>query len=589
ASKIPLLFQQRWAQDFLSRRAAAQAPDPRQLAAPYFREVLSSPYAGKAAADHLAAHARAVYGKDVADLIAKDVEEGAASEKTIGWIAKYLLDQRQLWRAHATAERLASLDRVRGMKPALADLRLVAPALAKSRSALDGARAALAAAPSEPRLRLSAEKIHVLAKDDAPGFDVGDEAEVTLAYWVEGLAKGESAYLTEAGFLESPSGKPVSSRVSRARRKAGGPYLFSAKVVLGAPGKHRYRFVLAGPGAIAVNRDVEIAVSPAFTEAILSAARAEEAAGACHPSEAFAAYGRLADSLTGSARKPQFRRLQSVARERAAVLGRQAELIGQFAPLVEQARRAASKEACDYRDAAAVKALAALRAWPAGSDRLLLAGTPVAAEVWDLLRAAQRRRGLQDAFSAAAARASSLEDSCKAPEAAEAYASALALLDGEPEARCGPWAQEHEKIVSQALPRARSAAALSQSIVEDEAEALKRYGHGDFAGALSVLEPLLAKIDFLPERKCYKEPRRQAQELADASAASLGPDAAGRPALPEDDPAPQAQEVLQERRRLDVLEEARRRRETLREQPNSAAPVQGAAPSTGADAPEKAQ
>ncbi|HAH06584.1 MAG TPA: hypothetical protein DCM05_08665 [Elusimicrobia bacterium] len=551
-----------WGRAFWARTHADLVSDYRPAAHLFFSTLLYGPFKDDQAEAHfLAAQPVAV------ESLQRDQRAGEASPQTLSAIAAYLTEQKRLWDVSQTRSRLAALERSTNLSRDAKDLSALAERLSSGPDALRALRFALKSKGPAPVARFSGADLHVNLASGSEPYDVGDEAVVSLAYWVEGLSAKDSIEVTEAGFLDEGEAGLSALKTSVLKRSAGGPHTLRYTVPLRSSGRKVFRFLLEAADGASASREAVIEVSPRFDEVVSAAADAESDAQACRLEEAETGFSDLEKSLR-EADKPQFRSLLSWLKpriKRAAEQAAQAKTLGE---LMDGVRLHASKERCDFKSEKARRALALLDGLPPGCDRLSApqegAAAGLRAELETLLRQTELRRANQDAFRASAETARKQEAACRHEEAAEAYASALALLDSDGEARCGPWESDYTAIRLQDLPRARAGKAISDDVEAKLVEAQS----ADHAGALAILTPLIARIDSLESRSCYQALRKKAEELASAAGLALGPGEAAEGTPSKDDTDEAIRAVSSERERLDRIEAERRERERLSQEPS---------------------
>lgn len=550
-----LLYRTPWGRRFAERHRVELASDVRPLAPLYYERYLGGADAPEGAEAHFLRHLEAVYQKKGgADLLARSRAAGTASPEALGWVAKYLLDQRRFLAAARTRERLQALEKA-GLSKDVKDLRAVATALAKAEGLPARLREALERSPRRTASFSGGDRLHAHGPQGRP-FDPGDELEITYAYWVDGLGPGRKVEVFELGWLDQGQRGMAARALNAVERGDGGPYVFKARVPVSSSDPAVYRLALRSPDAPELSEEAALEVSPRLEERLRSAARAEHLASECRPSEAAATFSELARELVPLARKDQFKRLAAWAEKRAAEAAKEEALRKRLLHLLPGARLYASAEQCEYKPERAAEALSVLKQLPAGCDRLdPEEGKPaLSVRLEEAYRTTERRRLVQQAFLEAAGRARRLEEQCKPEEAARLYAGALALLDAEPAARCGEPGRRHSEIRLRELPRARAAKAALQSMESIHRQAAARFSAKDFAGALGVLNPLLARVDSLPEseRSCYKPLRGKALGLSEAAGISLAAPDRDRAAaaLPKDQSEEAVRAVVARKRRL---------------------------------------
>ncbi|MFA6091656.1 MAG: hypothetical protein WCU88_04135 [Elusimicrobiota bacterium] len=562
-----------WGADFQDRVHGDTAADLQDAASAFFSEFLYGPHRSVEAESHYLAHMKSVHASDEAPVLESDRAAGSASQRTLDSLAEYLGEQRRLLAADRTRERLGSIEKNGSLRRDLTDVSELAEKILAGPDISRALRFALQTPGPQPRVKFSGAELHVHSLDGKESFDIGDTAIVSLAYWVEGLSPKESAVVTEAGFLDDEISGMQESRAETVKRAGGGPYTVTLRAPLRSAGKKTYRFILYTADGAMTARAVEIEVSPRLEELRLAAAQAEDLAQRCRLADAEKSFSGLEERLAPLEEKPQAREILSWLKPRLRLAAEQAADWKTLRSQLDGVRLYASKEQCDFRADKALRALALLDKLPSGCDRMpseSRTASSLRAELETLLRETQTRRANQDAFRVSVARGRKLESACRHEEAADAFASALALLDSDGEARCGAWETEYTTLRLQDLPRARAGQALVEELAALREKAALKASQKDPAGALAVLNPQIARIDALPDPLCYQEERRKSEGLAAAAGAALPPPdiALTRESLPKDSAEDATAAVAAERSRLDKLEAERRERESKRQEPS---------------------
>ncbi|MFH2202120.1 MAG: hypothetical protein ABIJ96_03310 [Elusimicrobiota bacterium] len=552
-------FSTRWGEEFRAEFHAELLTDFTPLAEDYFTRVLSLPEADA----HFRSYMQDVRGLDAGILLDQDQAAGELSRKTSLLIASYLLDQKRLWNLAQTAHRLKDILRSSGLRADLDGLRGTLPAAGDHKSILKGLRTALEEQDRDARIRFRGTDLHVHAADGGAQQNTGDRVVVSLAYWIEGANSGERIDVSATGFIDDRE-QGVRRKIADTKRLgSGGPYTFTTEVTLESPYPVAYRFYLSAPGAETLEADVTIGVSPSFQDTVTSLAEADGLVSRCQLNKAEKALQDARGETAALAGREPFKKLLTDIDDRRKELARRKEARGHLKGSLDSVHLYASREHCDYQPDRAERALALMKRLPPGCDQIRAAsGQALSQHIVKLLRRTSRRRHLQDAFSAAAAKARELERNCSIQEAADMYTSALALLESDPGARCGEWETDFERIRLNDLRRVGRASAVRDAIERTISNAEKAFAQGHYAAALSILHPLRAGIDALDNAGCYGALKEQAEKVAQAAGLALPP----RPAqdlkelLPSDPIAKPLEDVRRASRRL--REERRRQQET---------------------------
>lgn len=421
----------------------------------------------------------------------------------------------------ATRERLAKAEKASGARKDLDDVRLVAPRLAAAPD-LAARLKDILSAPDEPStVKLTAPELHARSETGAP-LEPADKAVFSIAYWVDGLAKGAQTNVVEALYLDQGAlGLSLVSRESR-KRSSGGPYVVNVTAVVPTAGRLTYRLVLDSADAAPLSREASVPVSDALDALRAEAGRAESLARACRLDESTAVWHEVLTGLEAQA-SPARSALAKEAKARLRAAEAWAVDRGELTDSLDGARLFATAERCEYRTDRAERALKLLSGLPAGCDRGEAGGPGVAAELADLLRLTDSRRRLQEGFRATVKKARDAEASCRSQDAARLYASALALLDSDAGARCGAFDAEYQTVRLGDLPRVAGAEGLSGALEGELAKARKRFSAGDPPGALKILLPLSTALRRAPDVRCHAALLKEADELAQGAGMAVAP------------------------------------------------------------------
>lgn len=562
-----VLFDAPWARDYFERIHGAILEDFRPHAGAYFRDILVGPRDLSAAVEHFLLYTRDILGDDATQLLTADRTKGKASPKLEALIARYLLDQQRLWTAARTRERLRAIEDHTDLTEEMSRLRVVTDGLSKTPDLVKKIGELLKAEPPRTTVRFSGPDLHVRSEDGRSGFREGDSAVISMAYWIEGLGGDEKLAVTETGFFRR-GGSGVSRRSEQiVKRKGAGPHVFTTRVRLGPGGRGDYHLALAAPGAATFFKKTAIRWSGGAKEAREVLPAVDNLISECELSEAGQMLADLESQVSGDKHAPEG--LLENIRDRARLVDEQKSLLEDLYKSLAGVRLYASKDECRYRTDRAERALSILEHLPPGCDRLKAESSgPISLEVRKMLQATERRRLNQEVFRTAAAEARKRETACKFEVAGKMYASALALLDSDPEARCGAWEAEYTRIKLTDLPRAVSASDLAESIDKSIDDASRLFAKGDYSGALGIVVPLAAGIRALPDAHCYKARSDKADQFVRSAGLALGSDSrASSAALPKDSTGKEVRSVAMEYERVMRREHRTRTREDIRQSP----------------------
>jgi hypothetical protein len=251
--------------------------------------------------------------------------------------------------------------------------------------------------------------------------------------------------------------------------------------------------------------------------------------------------------------------LAALRRRREQAAGYAARLARLEAAVKESAADAQSCRA-DLKRTEAAMALA--RALPAGCDPALAGLRRQRAHI-------SRKSADQQAFSADVRQAAAHRRACEFALAAEDLARGLAILEADPEARCGKLSETAGRAEAD-LPAVRADESWAAALDEDlRAARAEKTAHQ----RLAKLYPIIARIGSLDDPSCFSATREQAETLAAAAGADLAlSDSAALP-LPGDDGASQTMEdVAAQRRKLVAQAAALRAKQAAEQSPTGKSP-----------------
>ncbi len=497
-----------WGRELVARRRADMVENASPLVKPLFDDVIAGPRPDKAATDLLVAEAKARGAAAPDVLVSRDASQGALSEELRAQVRRTLADERRRWAAEKARTAAAALLAKSSVKKELEDLRAVAKALsarANLPSALEAA-SARASAPASPRLRSAG--LHLTAPVRLGQHELGDDALVSGAYWVDGLAEGASIDVeetivgdTERGFL-APETRSF-------RRKNGGPYVLSRTLKIGETRPYAVRSIVTSGGAALAER-VEVAVAKDFELALLKEADAAALRGSCRLKDAEAAYAALETLVADAAKvKPQYKALADRARKGKDASKADAENLTKLEEALADARADSSPQRCKYETGRVDAAISLAKRLPAGCDRDL-------PELHALRATIKKRAADQAWFLRASSDARSKRRSCDLDGARARWSEALAALEADPGARCGKAAEEEAKAKAEFAEAARELAwreQITRDLVKAESETSP-------ARRLELVRPVTSRLGAL-DAACLKSEQRRATALAAAASKNL--------------------------------------------------------------------
>lgn len=511
---LPNLFEEPWGREWALRRRADRVEDPSALVKSFFEERLAGPRPDAAASRHFLAVLSAGGIPGAEARLAEDAARGSASEELRAWIRRYLIDERRRWNlslAQVQEDALRSDPKTlqdRSEQDSLAAALASKPGLL---AALEAEISALPAPSGSPRL-LSAG-LHLQESTRLGQHELGDEAVVSGAYWVDGLPEGASIEIEETSFIETARGfSKVASDVKK--RRNGGPYVFSRRLVIGETRPFAVRAVVSAASGKILSERVEVPVAPDYELAVEKQAEALRLWLACDLKAAQAAYAELETLVAEAAGvKPQYKDLLDRARRDRAKAEADALLLTRLEDAIAASRQDADGKLCLYDTSRTDAAIKLARRLPAGCDRVL-------PDLFNQRSTISRRRTNQDWFLKASAEARSQRRSCDAEGAAARWSQALAVLEADPAARCGQVEEEAARAETELSETLRSLAwsrPLEEALAKAEAETVP-------AKKLETVRPALARLASLGDARCHRRALKKAERLAEeADLADGGP------------------------------------------------------------------
>ena len=505
----PNLFDTAWGKDLIERRHADALENPAGLAKTIFDELLAGPRPDKDAAALFAAEAASRGATAPETLIAYDGAHGALSEELKAQMRRTLSNERRRWAAAKARAAASDLLGKAAVKKELEDLRAIAKAMSSRPSLpsdLEAAASRAAAAAGGPKLRSAG--LHLQEPTRLGQHELGDEAVVSGAYWVDGLKENESADIDESLVVETERGfASVETRVNK--RKNGGPYPFARTIKISEPRPFAVVSLVSAAGFPHTER-VEVPLAPDFELALLKESEAAGLRAACRPKDAEAAYAALEALVAEPAKvKPQYKALAERARKTRDAAKADGDLLAKRDEALILARADSAPQLCKYESARVDEAVKLSSRLPAGCDKDL-------PELHALRATIKRRAADQAWFMKASAEARSKGKSCRLDDARARWSEALASLEADPGARCGKVAEEATAAKSEFAALTRDIAwrdELGRSLAKAEAETAP-------ARRLEILRPVTARLGAL-NAACFGAESKRAAALSLAASKAL--------------------------------------------------------------------
>jgi hypothetical protein len=506
----PNFFDTSWGRDLIERRHADALENPAVLAKPVFDDLLAGPRPEKEAAALFAAEASARGASAPEALIAADVASGTLSEELRAQLRRTLSNERRRWSVAKARAAAADLLGQASVKRELEDLRGAAKALA-SRPNLPAALEAASsrAASSVGVVRLLSAGLHLQESTRLSQHELGDEAIVSGAYWVDGLRENDSIDVEETLVVETERGFP-SAQTNVYKRRNGGPYPYSRTVKISETRSFAARSLVSSAGSALIAERVEVILAPDFELALGKEAEAAGLRSACRPKDAEAAYLALETLVAEPAKvKPQYKDLADRARKAKEASKSDAEALMKLEEALAAARADSAPQQCRYETNRVDEALKIALRLPAGCDRDL-------PELHALRATITRRAADQNWFLKASSDARSRRKSCDLDAARARWSEALAALDADPGARCGRVAEEEGRAKTEFAELARKLAwreELGKSLAKAEAETAP-------ARRLELLRGVTSRLGAL-NADCLGAESKRAAALSEAASKAL--------------------------------------------------------------------
>jgi hypothetical protein len=519
----PDLFDTSWGKAFAARSRADVIADPAPLAEAYFDEFLAGVRAEPQAAAHFIGSQKGRSHADVSSRLAADARAGTASPQLRADLTRYLLDQRRVHALSRIRRQVSDLEKKTTLARDLRDLETVSAVL-RSRpglvSDLEGVVQSAPAAAAAPEL--TSAGLHLEKPVALNQHELGDAVTLSGAYWVDGLADKQTADVEETTYRETPTGlRDVEDRL--VKRGNGGPYTFTRRLQLEDSIPFSFHSVVSASSGNAIADSITVPVAKDFELALLKLAAADSHALSCAFPDAVASYSKLEESLAEAAgAKAQYRDLLAALRKRRDEAAGHAAQLSRLEAAVKDSAGDVSPETCRYDLRRTEAAMSLARSLPAGCDRALAGLRRQRALI-------SRRAADQQAFVAHVRRATAHRRACDFALAAEDLARGLAILQADPQARCGKISETAGR--AEAELSAVRADELWSAAFADELRAAR--AERAAAPRLAKLYPLIARIGSLDDPSCFSAPREQAEKLCTTAGDELVlPDAlaAGLPA-----------------------------------------------------------
>lgn len=509
AAGQPNLFDTAWGKDLIARGHADALENPASLVKPMFDDLLAGPRPDKGAAALFAAEAaaRGTVAPDVA--MAYDAEHGMLSEDLRAQLRRTLTNERRRWAAAKARAAAASLLGTASVKRELEDLRAAAKTLSSRPNlpaALEAAASRGLSAPGGARLKSAG--IHLQEPTRLGQYELGDDAIVSGAYWIDGLKENESIEVEESLAVETERGFATVQTHSHKRRN-GGPYPYSRTVKISETRPFAVRALISSPGAL-IDERVEVPLARDFELALNKESEAAGLRAACRPKDAETAYQSLETLIAEPAKiKPQYKALAERSRKAREALKAEAETLAKLEESLPAVRADSAPQQCRYETARVDEALKLAKRLPVGCDKDL-------PELHSLRATITRRAVDQSWFLKASAEARSKRKSCDLNAARTRWSEALAALDADPGARCGRVAEEEGRAKTDLAELTRKIAwreSLVESLTKAEAETAP-------ARRLDILRPAISRLGALNEN-CFAAESRRALSLSQAAAKNM--------------------------------------------------------------------
>ncbi|MDE2490618.1 MAG: hypothetical protein KGM24_07200, partial [Elusimicrobia bacterium] len=505
------VFDTDWGRALAARTRADRLEDPEPLIRGVFDDLLAGPAPNADAVSSFLAEETRRGASDAGVLLASAAVRGFPPPELRALIRRWLLDERRRRGLVLAQARLKAMARDRKVRRELSALDRLCAALDARPDLLSSLEAAVSAAPARegpPRLRSAG--LHLEAPTRLGQYELGDEARVSGAYWVDGLPEGAKVAIEETTFVETPAGfADVETR--RVKRRDGGPYPYSRVLTISRPGGFAARAIVSAASGGALDERVEVPVAPDFELALRKEAAALQDEQACDPKSAGAAFAALEGLVADAAKvKPQYKKLLERAEAGRRRAAGEAEELSRLDADVEASRGDSAPQSCRYDASRVDAAIKAVRRLPPGCDKVL-------PELFGQRALISRRAEDQRWFLKTSREARGDARDCRAGDAVRLWTDSLAVLAADPAARCGAVAAEAARVEKD-LPAARASLAWDAELSREWTRA---YAASGPAAKLAVLRPLIARLASLPDASCRGEGLSNARRQADLAAAAI--------------------------------------------------------------------
>lgn len=509
----PNIFDTAWGKDLIERRHADALENPAALVKPIFDDLLAGPRPDKDAAELFAAEAAARGVTSLPALLASDGAHGMLSEELRAQLRRTLSNERRRWAAAKARAAAAELLGKASVKRELEDLRNAAKVLSSRPNFSTALEAAASRTPASVGVvHLLSAGLHLQESTRLSQHELGDEAIVSGAYWVDGLRENDSVDVEETLVLETERGYS-SAQTNFYKRRNGGPYTFARTVKISETKSFSVRSLISASGAALITERVEVILAPDFELALLKEAEAAGLRAACRLKDAEASYLALETLIIEPAKvKPQYKDLVERARKAKEASKVDAETLVKLEEALPAARADSAPQLCRYETSRVDEALKLAKRLPPGCDRTL-------PELHALRATITRRAADQNWFMKASNEARSKRKSCDLDAARSRWSEALAALDADPGARCGQVADEETRAKTEFAELTRKIAwhdELNKSLAKAEAETAP-------ARRLEILRPVISRLGALNGDCLSAESKRAASLSAAASKALTAP------------------------------------------------------------------